>query len=103
MNKIILSFTLNAAQARAFILVASRVTLVQASPLRMYLGGMGGTGKSQVIKALISFFDSRDKPHRLRVMAPTGSAAAQVDGSTYHSLFGFSKGTTAINKKRSLV
>ena len=25
--------------------------------LKMYIGGMGGTGKSQVIKALVKFFE----------------------------------------------
>jgi hypothetical protein len=29
----------------------------------MYLGGMGGTGKSQVIKALISFVQERNEMH----------------------------------------
>jgi hypothetical protein len=76
MREVILSHTLDAAQSRAFAIIASRVTSASATPLRMYLGGMGGTGKSQVIKALLSFFENRHEPHRLRVMAPTGSAAA---------------------------
>ena len=54
----------------------------------MYLGGMGGTGKSQVIKALISFFQERNEMHRFLVVAPTGSAAALLNGSTYHSVLG---------------
>ena len=54
----------------------------------MYLGGMGGTGKSQVIKALIQYFKDRREPHRFIVLAPTGSAAVLVDGSTYHSVLG---------------
>jgi len=52
----------------------------------MYLGGMGGTGKSQVLKALIDFFKDRNESHRIIIIAPTGSAAALLNGSTYHSV-----------------
>jgi len=54
----------------------------------MYLGGMGGTGKSQVIKALISFFKKRNESHRIIILVPTGSAAALLAGYTYHSVLG---------------
>ena len=54
----------------------------------MYLGGMGGTGKTQVIKALSCFFKQRNKAHKFIVVAPTGTAAALLRGSTYHSMFG---------------
>jgi len=54
----------------------------------MYIGGMGGTGKTQVIKALIKFFEQRNESHRFLVLAPTGTAAALLSGSTYHSVLG---------------
>ena len=54
----------------------------------MYIGGMGGTGKSQVLKALKCFFELRKESHRFVVVAPTGNAAALLAGSTYHYLFG---------------
>ena len=54
----------------------------------MYIGGMAGTGKSQVIKALAAFFEKQIKPYHLIVVAPTGIAAALVGGSTYHSILG---------------
>jgi PIF1-like helicase len=54
----------------------------------MYLGGMGGTGETQVIKALISMFDHRQENHRFIVLASTGTAAALLNGSTYHSIVG---------------
>jgi hypothetical protein len=54
----------------------------------MYLGGMGGTGKSQVIKAVVAFFEERNESHRFIILAPTGSAAALLNGSTYHSALG---------------
>jgi len=49
---------------------------------------MGGTGKSQVIKALIYFFGQRKENHRFAVLAPTGTAAALLNGSTYHKALG---------------
>ena len=54
----------------------------------MYLGGIGGTGKTWVIKALISMFDHRQGNHRFIVLAPTVTAAALLNGSTYHSILG---------------
>ena len=52
--------------------------------LKIYIGGMAGTGKSQVIKALKYFFLQRGETHRLQIVAPTGSAAALVGGVDIH-------------------
>ena len=41
---------------------------------------MGGTGKTQVIKALIKFFEQRNKSHHFLVLAPTSTAAALLSG-----------------------
>jgi hypothetical protein len=57
----------------------------------MYLGGIGGTGKTQVIKALSSFFTARNEAHHFIIVAPTGTAAALLGGSTYHSMFGINE------------
>lgn len=81
-------FDLNEEQERAFRIVANHATTKRAKQLKMYLGGMGGTGKSQVFKALISFFKKRNESHRIMVLAPTGTAAAILNGSTYHSALG---------------
>jgi hypothetical protein len=81
-------FNLNEEQERAFRIVANHATMKKSEQLKMYLGGMGGTGKSQVIKALISFFDKRNEAHRIMILAPTGTAAALLNGSTYHSALG---------------
>lgn len=59
-NTIATTFNLNAEQERAFRLVANHATDLAAAPLRMYLGGVGGTGKSQVIKA--NFLKSGPSP-----------------------------------------
>jgi len=84
----ILDFSLNKEQERAFRIIANHASEICPEQLKMYLGGMGGTGKTQVIKALISMFDQRDENHRFIVLAPTGTAAALLNGSTYHSILG---------------
>ncbi|KAI0037292.1 hypothetical protein FA95DRAFT_1507111, partial [Auriscalpium vulgare] len=81
-------FTLNAEQKRAFRIVTNHAMDPSAEQLKMYLGGMGGTGKSQVIKALMHFFKETNQEHKFLVLAPTGAAAALVSGSTYHSVLG---------------
>jgi hypothetical protein len=77
----------------------------QPGQLKMYLGGMGGTGKSQVIKALISFFGKCNESHRIMILAPTGSAAALLNGSTYHSVLGINStkdGDTSRNEHTAI-
>jgi hypothetical protein len=79
---------LNDEQDRAFRIVANHVVLPNSEPLKMYIGGMGGTGKSQVLKAVSNFFERRCEAYRFIIVAPTGTAAALLSGSTYHSVFG---------------
>jgi hypothetical protein len=64
-------YLLNIEQERAFRIIANHATMNNPEQLKMYIGGMGGTGKSRVIKALISFFESRNESHRIIVVAPT--------------------------------
>lgn len=88
-------FSLNTDQERAFRIIANHASSSNSEKLSMYLGGMGGTGKSQVIKALMHFFRTHNEEHRFMILAPTGSAAAFLNGSTYHSALG-------INDRRQL-
>ncbi|EFI27280.1 hypothetical protein CC1G_14752 [Coprinopsis cinerea okayama7 len=85
---VVSAFGLNYEQEKAFRIVANHASDSYAERLNMYIGGMGGTGKSQVLKALMHFFKSRGESYRLIVVAPTGSAAALLGGMTYHSAFG---------------
>ena len=48
---VIQKFLLNSEQERAFRIVANHAVTPGAEQLMMYLGGMGGTRKSQVIKS----------------------------------------------------
>jgi len=86
LESVVQKFKLNTEQERAFRIVANHATINNPTQLKMYLGGMGGTGKSQVLKALVEFFKDRNESHRIIIVAPTGSAAALLNGSTYHSV-----------------
>ena len=57
----------------------------QEEPLRMFLGGEGGTGKSQVIKALKYLSKCWGRPNAVQTVAPTGKAAVSINGETVHS------------------
>jgi hypothetical protein len=87
-NVTALKFKLNKEQERAFRIIANHSVSLHKDQLKMYLGGMGGTGKSRVLEALSDFFLLRKEAHRFVIVAPTGSAAALLGGSTYHSMFG---------------
>ncbi len=56
-------------------------------PMRMFLTGPGGMGKTHVIRALMSIMECCGDKHALWFLAPTGSAAAINDGMTIHKVF----------------
>jgi len=87
-DAIVVEFSLNKEQERAFRIIANHAASSTTEQLKMYLGGMGGTGKSQVIKAVTTMFERKKESHRFIVLAPTGSAAALLNGFTYHSALG---------------
>lgn len=87
-------FCLNADQCRAFKIVAHHACKPSGEQLKMYLGGMAGTGKSQVIKALTYFFRERHEDYRFMCMGPTGTASALIGGSTYHSVLNIRGGSS---------
>ncbi|KAJ7858194.1 hypothetical protein B0H13DRAFT_1640619, partial [Mycena leptocephala] len=82
LRSVVSDWGLNTEQERAFKLIANHAISDDPEQLKMYLGGVGGTGKSTVIKALIDFFERRNERHRFIVLAPTGTAAALLNGST---------------------
>jgi hypothetical protein len=86
-------FSLNLEQSHAFRLVAdhSTCTDIGREPLYMYLGGAGGTGKSQVIKAWTAFFEAMGQARKLRLCAFTGAAARNINGCTLHSSLNLSQ------------
>lgn len=84
-EQLVEEFTLNKEQARAFRIVAEHSMKNKPSPLRMYLGGSGGTGKSRVINALKDFFNRRNQNRRFRLSSYTGVAAQNISGMTLHA------------------
>ena len=84
-DEIVQEFTLNREQARAFRIVALHSLEEKLKPLRMYLGGPGGTVKSCVINALKVFFDRRNQSRHFRLSSYTGVAAKNILGMTLHA------------------
>jgi hypothetical protein len=60
-----------------------------SEPLRLFISGQGGTGKTHVINALRHLFSMYDASHLLSCSAPTGVAAFNINAPTTNSLFHF--------------
>ena len=104
-------FTLNKEQRAAFMIITSHlegdkrcrtgIFLLQINinqnmiiigdndgQLIMCIPGCGGTGKSQLIRAITKYFSITKRMQMIRKLAPTGIAAAEIDGMTIHSFLG---------------
>lgn len=90
-QSILQRFTLNAEQTRAFSMIADHSCSNNPEQLRMFLGGPGGTGKSQVINALRTFFQEKDENRRFRLASFTGVAAHNIKGTTLHAALGLNQ------------
>ncbi|CAF4345383.1 unnamed protein product, partial [Rotaria magnacalcarata] len=95
---IIKQFTLNSQQKYAFMIVTSHLdgenqihTGSADNQLLMCVPGCGGTGKSQLIRAITQYFQLTKRGKMLRKLAPTSIAAAEIDGLTIHSFLGESR------------
>jgi hypothetical protein len=64
----------------------------------MYIGGEGGTGKSQIIKTVIAAMTLLHRDQEIMLMAPTGAAADNIGGNTYHTALGMSVGNRSNRK-----
>ena len=68
-------------QLATYSLVQQHMESNDTDPLRMIVSGTAGTGKSYLIHCLRLLLQDK-----VRVVAPTGVAAFNVDGNTLHSL-----------------
>ena len=93
------TFNLTEEQECAFKIVAHHSIMPLSDQLKMYIGGIGGTGKSRVISAISNYFVHNNERFRFVIVAPTGSAAALLGGSTYHSMFGINDKTGKVSEK----
>ena len=92
-DDVVAKWTLNVEQARAFSLIASHSRNTHGNgPLRLYLGGSGGTGKSRVITALTYYFNECGEARRLRLASFTGIAAKNINGTTLHTALALNQG-----------
>ncbi|KAH7905660.1 hypothetical protein BJ138DRAFT_1017420, partial [Hygrophoropsis aurantiaca] len=76
----------NEEQERSFRIITDHFLDQSVQPLHMFMTGIGGSGKSYVIKALVEFFRRCGASQQLLLSAPTGSAAVLIDGYTIHAL-----------------
>ena len=87
-------FTLNQKQSWAFEIIANNFLdrcvrkIDGTKPLRMLMTGPGGTGKTHVVKAVKEVMGHYGSAHKIRFLAPTGSAASLIDGMTIHKGLG---------------
>lgn len=64
----------------------------------MCVPGCGGTGKSQLIRAVTAYFTQTNRAHKLKKLAPTSVAAAEIEGMTIHSFLGEGRNRKAKSK-----
>ncbi|PPR00579.1 hypothetical protein CVT26_009855 [Gymnopilus dilepis] len=76
----------NKEQLQAFLTIAHHHGNRNPEQLLMFVSGVGGTGKSHVIKSVVKLFERTQNRASLLLGAPTGSAAILIGGSTLHSL-----------------
>ena len=67
----------------------------------MCVPGCGGTGKSQLIRAITQYFQLTKRGKMLRKLAPTSIAAAEIDGLTIHSILGESRKSSKKKQTRT--
>lgn len=84
---LIAKYKLNQNQTIAFTIIAGRVMNEKSPQLIMYLSGEGGTGKSEVIKAVTELFQILGRSDKLKKAACTGTAAGNIDGVTLAHIF----------------
>ncbi|CAF4227561.1 unnamed protein product [Adineta steineri] len=88
-------YTLNTNQKAAFMIITGHLDGLdklneddKQDQLIMCVPGCGGTGKSQLIRAVTAYFTETNRAHKLRKLAPTSVAAAEIEGMTIHSFLG---------------
>lgn len=59
----------------------------------LYVGGEGGTGKTALIRCFLFILSLLQRLDTVILGAPTGSAAANINGSTLHTIFGLQQTT----------
>ncbi|XP_057304469.1 ATP-dependent DNA helicase PIF5-like [Hydractinia symbiolongicarpus] len=92
--------------------ILSAIRKVEVTPLYIFLTGAGGCGKSHLIKTIyqamskvLSYKSKNLNKPKVFLVAPTGVAAININGTTIHTAFGipvghFGKNLPRLNDKR---
>ena len=101
----VVNWNLNKEQALAFKIIANQSLKRKGfeDPLKMFLSGPAGTGKSRVFNALRSFFESKDQSRRFRVCSYMGIAARNVGGMTLHAALCLGQKKNGAKSKENLM
>jgi ATP-dependent DNA helicase PIF1 len=78
--------------------IITKHVLDGGNQLLMYIAGVGGTGKSHLIKTIVQIFSRLGIRDALHIGAPTGISATLIGGYTLHSL----TMTTPIGKSKDM-
>ncbi|KAG1798685.1 hypothetical protein EV424DRAFT_1303868, partial [Suillus variegatus] len=76
----------NAEQEMCLRIIGEHFICGDVKQLLMFITGIGGSGKSHVIRVTVEMFRHCRAPEKLTLSAPTGSAAVLIDGYTIHAL-----------------
>ncbi|KAI0043928.1 hypothetical protein FA95DRAFT_1463009, partial [Auriscalpium vulgare] len=76
----------NAEQEQAMRTIGEHFIQEKPDQLLLYILGVGGTGKSHLIKSVRRFFESCAAGDQLFISAPTGIASVLIKGHTVHAL-----------------
>lgn len=102
-SSIVKEFSSNNEQECTFCIVANHIALNETEQLKMFTGRMGRTGKSQVLKILMKFFQKRNETHHFVVVVLTGNVASLLGDSTYHHMFGINDQQCVMNNQLSVL
>jgi hypothetical protein len=92
-TKLAIKFTLDKKQKVAFLLIYKHLDRLPSTASKaqnyqqhcQFIGGKGRTGKSRVIKALVTLFKERGMSKMILMTATSGTTAARISGITIHS------------------
>ncbi|KAJ7152244.1 hypothetical protein C8R43DRAFT_820720, partial [Mycena crocata] len=76
----------NVEQLRAVRMIAEHFMFGMEQQLLLYIAGVGGSGKSFIIEAIVEFFRRCGVSQAMMLSAPTGCAAVLINGFTIHAL-----------------
>jgi hypothetical protein len=78
-------------------------TVAREKQMRQYIGGEGGTGKTQVLHALKDVFRMKGEEFALEITTSSAVAACKIGGRTVHSAVGLKREEFGESDSREIV